>query len=210
MKITLGDHQRCTHELDCDPFARDVHGLLARGRYDWPASILPLDDFDEWQAEHRTARKRAARSQRLGYTAETISRTDHVDEIHAINTSLPTRQGREMADGYQRRPKFSPLPDYPCLRHRIDEWGCFSGNRLVAYLVLYVCGDLAMVSQILGHGEHLRFDVMYLLVAATLEQTLANGGPVTVFYNMHNSGTDGLRYFKERLGFQPTRVEWEL
>jgi hypothetical protein len=29
-----------------------------------------------------------------------------------------------------------------------------------------------------------------------------------VVYNRHDSGTDGLRWFKERVGLEETRVEW--
>jgi hypothetical protein len=210
-RITLGDHPRCAHEAGCEQFARDVHKLLASGRYDWPASVLPLEDFADWRVQHRTARKRAGHATRLGYTAVRISRADYLDEIYAINTSLPARQGRRMTSVYRKRPKLSRLPDYPCVRHRIDEWGCRRPDgTLVAYLVLYVCGELAMISQILGHGDYLADDVMYLLVADALEHTLADAGALTVFYNRHDSGTDGLRYFKERLGFEATAVEWAL
>lgn len=211
VKITLLDWSRCSHDENCRDFATQTHDQLAGGRYDWPASILQLGDFDEWQAQHRTARKRAARSARLGYDVSLISRADYLTEIHAINTSLPERQGRPMSDGYLSPPSFSRLPDYPCLRHRIDEWGCFrKDGRLVAYLVLYVCGELGMVSQVLGHGDYLGDDIMYLLMARALHGTLAACGPLTVFYNLHDSGTDGLRYFKERLGFHAERVEWAL
>jgi hypothetical protein len=65
-----------------------------------------------------------------------------------------------------------------------------------------------MVSSILGHAERLRDDIMYLLVTETLRDQSWFGG--TAFYNLHNSGTDGLRYFKERLGFRPAEVEWAL
>lgn len=115
-----------------------------------------------------------------------------------------------MSAGYRERPTFTPLPTYPCSRHRITAYGVFTANaELVAYLVLYVCGDLALVSQILGHANHLQNDVMYLLTVETLRHTLERSGPAVAFYNRHDSGTDGLRYFKERLGFQPARVEWQ-
>jgi hypothetical protein len=207
-KIALGDHPGCLHDGGCAPFAAKLYDQLAGGDYDWPASILLLADPAAWVAEHRTARKRSSHSGRLGYVAQPIDRSQHLDEIYAINTSLPERQGRAMAAAYQERPEHAPLPAYPCPRHRIDEWGVMSSDGvLVAYLVLYVCGDLVMVSQILGHGDHMQNDVMYLLMLHALERVPL---PATVFYNRHDSGTDGLRYFKERLGFQPTRVEWVL
>ena len=110
-----------------------------------------------------------------------------------------------MSSGYLERPTFSPLPDYPCPRHRINTYGVLAGDTLVAYLVLYLSGDMAMVSQILGHADHMRNDVMYLLVVEALRETPP---PVKVFYNRHDGGTEGLRYFKERLGFQPEKVTW--
>lgn len=211
MEIVLADHPACVHDRGCAPFAAALHAQLSSGRYDWPASILNLDNIDSWTAAHRTARKRAARSARLGYRFAPISREHHVEEIFAINTSAPERQGRPMTAGYLEWPSFDPLSDYPCSRHRIDEYGVFAPDGdLVAYLVAYVCGDLAMVSQILGHADHLEHEIMYLLAAGTLRDTLERSGPVMWFYNLHSSGQDGLRFFKERLGFRPERVAWAL
>lgn len=208
LQIALGDHPECSHDEACGPFAARLHEQLGSGAYDWPASILLLEDRAAYLAEHRTARKRASHSRRLGYAARRIDRSEHLDEIHAINTSLPERQGQPMSAAYQERPTHTRLPVYRCERHRIDEWGIFdSEGVLVAYLVLYLCGELVMISSILGHGDHLRNDVMYLLVLDALETVPL---PATVFYNLHDSGTEGLRYFKERLGLQPTRVEWML
>jgi hypothetical protein len=74
---------------------------------------------------------------------------------------------------------------------------------LVAYLWLYRAGDLALVSSILGHGNHLANDVMYLLDAGRDRREAEHGG--FLVYNRHDSGTDGLRYFKERIGFEETK-----
>lgn len=211
MKIHLERNPFCSLAPACGTFAAELHEQLSSGRYDWPVSVLVLDDFDAYIAAQRTARKRAARATRLGYTTKKICRADHVEEIHAINTSLTERQGRPMSDSYLERPVFSPLPIYDCWRHRIDEWGVSTAaGELVGYLVLYTSGDMAMISQILGHGAHLKDDVMYQLVTHALRETTENAGPLTVFYNRHDSGTEGLRYFKERLGFQATRIEWRL
>ncbi len=212
MKITLGsDHPGCVKVTQCHEIAIPLFTQLSTGHYDWPASILRLDDFDAYLRDHRTARKRAVRAGRLGYRVERISRADHSDAIYAINTSLPERQGRPMAASYLARPSLSQLPRYACPRHRIDEWGAFAADgTLVAYLVVYVSGDMAMISQILGHGDHLANDVMYALVVEALRATVEAAGHVSVFYNRHDSGTEGLRFFKERLGLSAERVEWAL
>lgn len=208
MKLALGDHPSCAHDENCAPFAARLHEKLAGGPYDWPASILRVDDQTAYLADHRTARKRAAHSRRLGYVSRPIDLSEHLDEVYAINTSLPERQGRQMTSAYRQRPTRDRLPSYRCPRHRADEWGVMSPEGvLVAYLVLYLCGEVAMLNSILGHGDHLRDDVMYLLVLEALAHVPL---PATVYYDRHDAGTDGLRYFKERLGFQPARVEWVL
>lgn len=209
MNIRLGNHPDCAHAAECESLAADLHRTLSTGRYDWPASILPLDDFDGYLMAHRTARKRRSRAARFGYRFEPIDRADHIDAIHAVNTSMPKRQGRPMTAGYLERPTFAPLPAYECFRHRIDCYGVFA-STLVAYIVVYTCGQVALVSQILGHADHLANDVMYLLAVEAFRTTVDRSGPVVAFYNRHDSGTDGLVYFKERLGFRPARLTWLL
>lgn len=178
-------------------------------KYATGASIMPVpDSLQEWREEHRTARKRADRCARLGYTFRRIHRGDHSDDINEINASLPERQGRPMTDGYTTPREHQSLPDYPCDRHRIDSYGVLSGRRLVAYLTLYRVGELALVSMILGHGDHLRDDIMYLLAARVIEDQAGQGG--FFYYNRHDSGTDGLRYYKERLGFGAADLEFVL
>jgi hypothetical protein len=48
---------------------------------------------------------------------------------------------------------------------------------------------------------------MYLLVQGVIEHQAELGG--FLVYNRHDSGTDGLRYFKTKLGFEETEVEWD-
>lgn len=194
------------HDGDCHGLSGPLFLQLSRGNYD-RCSVLPIPDtVDLWRDEHRTARKRASRAERLGYRFEPIHRHEFSDDIHRINVSLPERQGRPMSRSYMETPSFAPLPDYPCPRHRINTYGILTGSRLVAYLWLYRVGDLALVSSILGHGSHLAGDVMYLLMQGCIDQEAAQGG--SLVYNRHDSGTNGLRFFKERCGFQETTVEW--
>lgn len=189
----------------CAEFAFPLHKQLSSGTYD-RCSVLELGPVSAWLEEHRTARKRASRAARRGYHFKVIRRHERADEIHAINTSAPERQGRPMSAGYQQRPSDAPLPVYPCSRHQVTTYGVEDANgTLVAYLWLYRAGELALVSQILGHAAHLENEVMYLLVAGVIERE-AEGGYLV--YNRHDSGTDGLRFFKERLGFRETAVEW--
>ena len=174
-------------------------------KYSRGASVLPLANW----VPRRTARRRAERAERLGYRFTPIVRQAFTDDIYAINVSMPERQGRPMSAGYLERPVYGPNPRV-CGRHHVYTYGVLGNNnsRLVAYLWLYRSGEIALVSSILGHADHLRNDVMYLLFAAMCADQAPMGG--TVFYNLWDSGTDGLRFFKERLGFEEGDVEWAL
>lgn len=193
----------------CSELAWRFQRQLRTAQYSRGVSLMAVPrSLEEWRQDHRTARKRADRAQRLGYRFDAVDNSKFSDDIYAINTSLPVRQGRPMADGYTRRIERGPLPVYLCERHRTHTYGVLQGERLRAYLTLHRCGDLALVSMILGHGDHLRDDIMYLLFAGVVERHAGTGG--FFYYNRHDSGTDGLVYFKERLGFRARDVEWVL
>lgn len=197
----------CDH-ASCAELTNRLYKQLNVPNYTCGMSIMAMpSSLEDWRADHRTARKRADRSQRLGYHFASIDRSLYNDAIHAINTSLDQRQGRPMSDGYLTRHNHGPLPDYPCDRHCVHTYGVVSDEpQLVAYLTLYRIGELGLVSMILGHGDHLRDDIMYLLFAGMVADQAHHGG--SLFYNRHDSGTEGLRYYKERVGFQGTDIEW--
>lgn len=211
--MTTATMTRISLETDCEfhrcrALALPLYTQLASG-YELCA-VLPMpESVDAWRDAHRTARKRANRACNLGYTFSEIRREEHDDAIFEINTSLERRQGRPMSAGYRERTHFLPLPEYPCDRHAISTYGVLDERHtLVAYLWLYRAGELALVSSILGHGEHLVNDVMYLLFQGVVARQAHLGG--FFVYNRADSGTEGLRYFKSKLGFEPTEVEWAL
>ncbi len=197
-----------SHAGACREMAAPLHAQLSNG-YTHRVSTMPLSgEFDDYLAEHRTARKRAARAHRLGYETRVIDRRDYENDIFSVNVSAPERQGRPMTEAYRERPHFGPNP-VSCAEHHVYAFGLLDErSRLWAYLWLYRCGDLALISSILGHADRLRDDVMYALVLDAIEAQIGLGG--TLVYNLHASGTDGLRYFKERLGLSPTEVSWKL
>ena len=204
LRISLElDHPGACFEVSAPLLEQLQHGPYER------CSVQPIPgSIQEWLATHRTARKRATRSGRRGYIVAEIRREEHEDEIYAINRSARIRQGKPMSDAYTRRQTFAPLPAFECPVHAIRTHGIFTlARELVGYLTIYRCGQLALVSQILGHDDYLRDEIMYQLFAAGLATEIA-AGPGVVVYNRHDSGTDGLRFYKERLGFEEMEVEW--
>jgi hypothetical protein len=197
----------CCRDDVCANLAGPLQRQLAHGNYGLCAVMEIPDSIENWKAEHRTARKRAQRASNRGYYVTEFKREHHEDEIHAINTSKSERQGRPMSEGYTERQSFPPLPDYPCERHHIRTWGVFTADSLlVGYLIFYRCGDLVLVSQLLGHGDYEKDDIMFLLFAVALDAEVGNPG--FVVYNRWDSGTKGLRDFKAWLGFAERPVEW--
>lgn len=201
--IGLNVHHR---DPVCTQFAQPLYEQLRDGRYD-ECAVLTLEDVMVWRDKHRTARKRADRAGRRGYWFGGVTPHQRADEIQAINLSAPVRQGRPMTDGYRQPPTTTPLPDYPCARHGVHTYGVYARDMtLVAYCWIYRAGDLALVSQILGHADHLANEIMYLLVQGVVEYEGNLGGYLV--YNRYDSGEDGLRFFKDRCGFERTPVEW--
>lgn len=196
------------HDGACHDFAEPLYRQLSHGYDNCSVMDIP-ESVEAWRDDHRTSRKRSDRATRLGYQFREVKREDYGADIHAINTSLEHRQGRPMSRGYREEQNFLPLPAYHCPLHAIYTYGVTDARgTLVAYLWLYRAGDLALVSSILGHGAHLQNDVMYLLFEGVVQRQTDLGG--WFVYNLHSSGTDGLRYFKTKLGFEPTEVAWAL
>lgn len=200
----IGLEVHCQDPL-CTQFAHPLFQQLREGYEE--CAVLELSGWAAWRDDHRTARKRADRAYRRGYRFGMVERHLCADEIRAINLSATHRQGREMSAGYLQPPTTTPLPDYPCVRHGVNTYGVTDAHEiLVAYCWIYRSGDLALVSQILGHAAHLKNEIMYLLIEGVVAAESELGG--VLVYNRYDSGTDGLRFFKDRCGFRPTRVEW--
>lgn len=202
------DTVRVSLELACPEADSSLYLQMSGGKYD-ECSVLSIPaSLDEWRAEHKTARKRADRCYSRGYVVWDMHTTGG-EQWDATNRSSPHRQGRPMAPGYRVRSVVSQVPTSSCPRHAIRVTGVTApSGELVAYLVMLRQGDLALVSQILGHADHLEREVMWLLFEHALEREIKEAPDGFVVYNRHDSGTDGLRWWKERVGFREARVEW--
>ena len=199
----------CPHTI-CQRFVLPLYEQMSDGRFDRMAAMPLPASIGEWEAEHRTARKRAWRAERRGYTFHEVRREEHSDELHAINTSAERRQGRPMSESYRKPYKYGPLPKYPCERHQVRTYGVKAPDgTLVAYLWLYVAGQLRLCSTIIGHAAHLANEVMYLLFRGMLEAEGARDPAGVVMYHRWDNGTDGLRFYKARVGLTETVIEWQ-
>jgi Acetyltransferase (GNAT) domain len=170
-------------------------------------AVLP-DTYEQWFQDVGKRRRRKVRlAQQQGYEFRRINRDDYLDDIYEVNTSLEERQGREMAPRYRRKVNpFGPLPEHTCPRHQLCTYGVLKDGKLVAYAWIYQTGEMFLLSTLLGHGEHLNEGIMFLLIAGVIEDLIRTAGSKYAVYERHWSGTEGLRFFKEQMGFKPYMV----
>ncbi len=209
-QVHIGMHLPCDYQ-SCVDHAEPLFRQLSVPRYSRQASLMRVPETAaQWRSEHRTARKRALRGKRNGYEFAEVDFSQHTDDIFVINTSLTERQGRPMTDSYTTRRQHGQLTPAQtrCPKHRTHTYGILKRDKLVAYMTLHRSGDLAMVSTILGHADHFDNGIMFLLIQGMVEDQAGKGG--WFFYNVHSSGTDGLRWAKERYGFRAADIEWTL
>lgn len=162
----------------------------------------------------RVARQNARVASRLGYRYERIDRADWENDLHALRSSAPCRQGRPMPDSYMRWQPYGSdrWPEPHCKRHLVTVHGIVAADgHLAAYAQVVQCGEVVRFNTILGHADHLEHRVVWLLFMELIKWHVDECGARYALYYAHDSGHGGgLRYFKERLGFRPAWVTWLL
>jgi hypothetical protein len=149
-------------------------------------------------AAHHGKRARAR-----GYRLREIDRNDYVDEIHAINTSLDTRQGRPMDETY-----LSKAEHYE-KRNHFQYFGVVNAEgKLMAYCNIVRLGNFAATDRLLGYRNN--DGTMYLLVLEIICRLIDEGRLQYFMYDTYLGAKEGLRNFKKRLGFQPYRVRYSM
>jgi hypothetical protein len=143
------------------------------------------------------------RARARGYRIQVIDRNDHVDDIHAINTSSEMRQGRPMDPAYrQKRLHFEPHPHFRC-------YGVFSAqDQLVAYCNVAYFGNFATADQLLGYKN--QDGVMYMLLADIICELIDERRLNYFMYDTYFGAKPGMRAFKRRFGFRPYRARYAI
>lgn len=149
-----------------------------------------------------------------GYSARPIKPAEHNHEIYEIIHSSTERQGRAIADAYDQRPSNYKFPDYldfddPDYQDICS--GVFSPEgELVAYLLGKRVGHHVQYDEIMGHMDHVKNDVMYLLHYQFLLQCMETSTPPQClnygpWYSGKNpfSSKGGLNRWKRKVRFQP-------
>ena len=145
----------------------------------------------------------AKRARARGYTCTEIDRNRHVDEIHAINTSVENRQGRPMDKHYQEKQYyFEPLKHF-------RYYGVLNKDgQLVAYANIGLYGNFAAFSHLIGMRNN--DGIMHLLVVDIISQLIDQKVVRYVMYDTFFGAQPGLQTFKKIVGFRPYRAKYSL
>lgn len=177
----------------------------------WGVALLQLPgSMNEYlSGKHKEyIRRMRNKAIRHGFHFGIADPMNHLTDMLAINLSAPVRQGRPMASDYLHKEGiqryFKGKEKMYCV---FDQ-----GGSVKAYAYVPVVGEVCILDRILGHSEDLDQGVMYLLVSEIIREMIAlknsNGGPTLMEYDTFFGGSQGIRYFKEKLGFMPYKVKW--
>ncbi len=197
--------------------ARDIyHAFTARHRRfqftaakRWGVALLRLPtSFDDYLAgpPRKAVRQNRRRAEAAGFRYAIVDPHDHLDEIVEINRSAPVRQGRAM-----------PGVDMSWASREIGAWPTIHGilnadGHLRAYATALNMGEAFVFSSLIGHADDLQHGIMYLLVSEVVRACIAargpDGRPSWLMADTFWGATEGLAYFKQRVGLEPFTVEW--
>jgi hypothetical protein len=177
----------------------------------WGVGLLKLpEQFSEYARGREMQAVRTNRSKAVasGFRVEKVPAVEYAADVYDVNESMSERQGRVMEDSYLDRARVQAY----CERTG-DLYGVLNRDgRLRAYTQVVVAGEVALLNRLLGHGDDLDKGIMYLclteIVRTMCEARRDSGLPLWLMYDTFIGAEPGLRYFKERLGFKPYKVNW--
>ena len=206
-------------------------------RKEYSIATLDLDAYSDdaavMEAARTTTEKRGrvnrdvARAERAGYYVKQFAFALHVPDIVDIHQSKPTRQGMPLSSYYLKTveelggaPTQKVEIETPaCSYHHWQYWGVFqpaeghrqgdvvTNEKLVGYVRLRRQGDSSAYTWTLGHGDHLREGVMYLLhygIVRTMLQMQPPARPRYIVYHNYTAEVGNtLGEWKRRALFKP-------
>ena len=178
-----------------------------------------------------SALRHANKAKREGFFCELFEWSNFIPDIFEINTSKEMRSGGKMREAYFRTidelggiPKeYKPIKSIACSLHHTYNWGIFKningykqGNlttnkKLLGYIKFKRNGNLATYTSILGHGDYLKFGIMYELHYSIISWVYMQNFEFEekidfILYGSIDSGNKGLKDWKKRCLFNGTKL----
>jgi hypothetical protein len=161
------------------------------------------DDYMASVKGRNSAEHHARKARSRGYVVVEIDRNDFIDDLHEINTSLDTRQGRPMDDTYRQKQTCYPR------EKNYKYFGVVNpAGKLAAYSNLGFYGNFVAFDRLLGLRNN--DGVMHLMVTEIVRQMIESRTYAYLMYDTYFGASPGLRAFKKMLGFEPYRAKYSL
>lgn len=209
----------------------EQEGFVGREPRLLPA-LLPLMQFVDGEAFLRTLSKsvrsdeRAARNHQL--SCRFFEPRNHSQDLYEIVRSRPERQGRPMREAVlenfqsighpsEGHVALTPIHDPQNFHRWIGVFQPLEGHRqgnvqtnerLLGFILLNRKSELAFYTTIMGHGDYLKWGIMFALHLHIMKWLLSREEEATrgiqfLMYSAWQDGQSGLRRWKERAGFAP-------
>jgi hypothetical protein len=207
MRLGLGHN--CFGGDKCVPYM-DKWSEWCYNHEDLPLAMLPigLSDYRQDILDNKS-RNMIVKSKRHFYYM-VFNYNMHLDEIYQINTSKLERQGKPMSPGYLKRPESIKVPYDLCnVQHRYVHIGGYDDSALKAYCALAIVGEIAILNTIIGHADSLSKGIMNGLIDYIVSYLETTTGVRYLNYLDMINCAEGLRSFKDSVGFRPIQVFFE-
>jgi hypothetical protein len=161
------------------------------------------DAYMESVKGRNSAEHHARKARSRGYELVEIDKNDFVDDLHEINTSLDSRQGRPMPEAYrQKETRFHAEKNY-------KYFGVLNADgKLAAYSDVGFYGNFVAFNRLLGLRNN--DGAMHLMVTEIICQVIERQAYGYLMYDTFFGASPGLRTFKTMLGFEPYRARYSL
>jgi hypothetical protein len=143
------------------------------------------------------------RAMSRGYEFVEIDRNEFIDDIHGINTSSESRQGRAMDASYLKKVEHFDT------KVNFRYFGVLNADgRLVAYCNVGFYGNFYAIEKVIGHRNN--DGVMHLLIVETVCRLIDAGNGKYLMYDTYFGASPNMRSFKSMFGFEPFRVKYSI
>ncbi|MES3022056.1 MAG: hypothetical protein V4857_10790 [Pseudomonadota bacterium] len=173
------------------------------------AALIDLGRFDSGEQYVDSIKAKnlgghhARRAKARGYRFVEIDRNAYIDDIHAINTSVDSRQGRPMDAQYlEKKQCFDAIANFRYYGVLDNE------GQLRAYCNYGHYGNFGAFSQLMGYRNN--DGVMHLMIVEIICRLIDERRVSYVMYDTFFGAQPGLQQFKKILGFAPYRAKYTL
>ncbi len=173
------------------------------------AALVDLSRFgsgDEYMgtvAGSNSAAEHTRKARRKGYQVVEIDRNHYIDQIHEINNSVETRQGRPMDEAYRTK-----VTHYPNEKNYTYVGVLNPAGKLVSYMEFGLYGNFVAIERLMGLRNN--DGVMHLMLTDTVSRLIEERKARYLMYDTFFGAGAGMQKFKTLFGFTPHRAKFSI